>query len=634
MDVWINGILKILITVSQILTAGIAITAFSLLLYAFTFNLKDRVARTFASILVCLVIIFSADALGSTTQTAFEAGFWLRIEWVGIIFLPAAYLHFSDALLSTTGQPSRWRRKWAIRIAYFISVGLVFLLPTNLFIGQVTIDANAIIISHPTALQEAFTIYYLVLMILAWINFMRAYRRTVTRTSRRRMLYLTASAVGPAVGSFPFLLYGSTFANGQQLLFWFIAIGSNVILAVCLVVMAYAVAFFGVPWPDRVVKTRLFKWLLRGPLTASLTLALATIVRRAGDLFGTPYSALVPITTVVTVILCEFMITLFYPRFESWLLFSNDDEVETLRALEDKLITRSDLRQFLEMILAAVCDRFQTKGAYLVAVDPDGLELLADTGINDTSDGKQDELLAFITEHPIEGLVSWHSDALYPVTNGNGEPAAIIEGYFVLTGIKPPEEFSPDDLNALRILGYRAAIALKDREAQEQVFRSLEMMSPQVDLIQQLRAAGRYNRTGVLLEEDSLKRSEMTHWIKDALTHYWGGPKLSESPLLKLQVVADAMAQHENNPINGLRTVLRNAIEQTRPEGERKFTGEWLLYNILDLKFMEGKRVREIAIKLSVSEADLYRKQRVAVETIADIIVQMELKALDAKKVR
>jgi len=43
---------------------------------------------------------------------------------------------------------------------------------------------------------------------------------------------------------------------------------------------------------------------------------------------------------------------------------------------------------------------------------------------------------------------------------------------------------------------------------------------------------------------------------------------------------------------------------------------------------MEGKRVREIARRLAISEADLYRKQRIAVEAIANNIVQMELNAL------
>jgi hypothetical protein len=58
--------------------------------------------------------------------------------------------------------------------------------------------------------------------------------------------------------------------------------------------------------------------------------------------------------------------------------------------------------------------------------------------------------------------------------------------------------------------------------------------------------------------------------------------------------------------------------------GERRFTSEWILYNILEMKFIEGRKVREVASKLAVSEADLYRKQRVAVEAVAHAILEME----------
>ena len=77
--------------------------------------------------------------------------------------------------------------------------------------------------------------------------------------------------------------------------------------------------------------------------------------------------------------------------------------------------------------------------------------------------------------------------------------------------------------------------------------------------------------------------------------------------------------------MNALRAVLKNAIEQIKPEGQRKFTGEWLLYNILELKFLQGQKVRDVAMRLAVSEADLYRKQRVAVEEVLKRITQMEV---------
>ena len=52
---FVNAALQIL---NELLTAGIAITAFSLLLYALSFNLRDQVSRSFAIIMVCIVIVF------------------------------------------------------------------------------------------------------------------------------------------------------------------------------------------------------------------------------------------------------------------------------------------------------------------------------------------------------------------------------------------------------------------------------------------------------------------------------------------------------------------------------------------------------------------------------------------------
>ncbi|MGD8849890.1 MAG: hypothetical protein PVF18_09215, partial [Anaerolineales bacterium] len=51
-------------------------------------------------------------------------------------------------------------------------------------------------------------------------------------------------------------------------------------------------------------------------------------------------------------------------------------------------------------------------------------------------------------------------------------------------------------------------------------------------------------------------------------------------------------------------------------------------YNILELKFLQGRKVRDVAVKLAMSEADLYRKQRVAIEAIAEAIADMEREAV------
>jgi len=90
---------------------------------------------------------------------------------------------------------------------------------------------------------------------------------------------------------------------------------------------------------------------------------------------------------------------------------------------------------------------------------------------------------------------------------------------------------------------------------------------------------------------------QFAQWVRDALTHYWGGPRLTESPLLQLKVIQDSSSYKEGNPANALRTVLKDVIDMLKPDGERKFTSEWLLYNILVMKFLEGKKVREIATR-------------------------------------
>ncbi|MBN2676723.1 MAG: hypothetical protein JXR32_01525, partial [Anaerolineaceae bacterium] len=59
-------------TIHQIVIAAVAITCLSLLLYALTFNLRDRVARTFALLLAEVTIISAAEAIASTVIASWE----------------------------------------------------------------------------------------------------------------------------------------------------------------------------------------------------------------------------------------------------------------------------------------------------------------------------------------------------------------------------------------------------------------------------------------------------------------------------------------------------------------------------------------------------------------------------------
>lgn len=615
-------------TISDILTAGIAITAFSLLLYALTFNLRDRVARSFALIMICVVIVFTAEALGGITQNPSDLEVWLRIQWVGVILLPPTYLHFSDALVATTGRPSRWRRKWAVRLTYIFSLGLLTLLPTNILIGPLVMESLPAPHLQRTIFTDLFTVYYSIIMILSWANFARAYIRTVTPASRRRMGYLVVSALAPALGSFPFLLFGSEFASRNLSVFWILAMLVNVFVGIMLVVMAYATAFIGVSWSDRVVKSRLLNFLLRGPLTASLVLAITTLLRRTGIVFGLDLDVFVPIAMVVTIILSQYFISLLAPLGEKWLFYGDDQQdLDMVKSLTEHLLTRNDLLEFLEMILATVIDRLQSKGAYLIALGDGGLELVIASGMTQLSDHELSEDLTRIVAGASElpDVLRWNQDLLFPLyeSSDDHENTRTLLGLMGVTGVDL-QELDLEQRQSINLLIERASLALRDRQMQLEIFHSMEKLSRRVDYIQRLRARGRYDSEGLFNGDEWQDTTDLLGWVKDALTHFWGGPKLTESPLMELQIVQEATIQNEGNKANALRAILREAIKIVKPEGERRFTGEWILYNILEMKFLEGKKVREIAVKLSMSEADLYRKQRVAIEAVAKAVVEME----------
>jgi hypothetical protein len=626
---WMEPLLAGIQALNQILTAGIAITAFSLFLYALSFNLRDRVARSFAVILLCVVIVFTAEALQNDSMTPEMIQLLLRLQWFGIVFLPAAYLHLSDALLVTAGRPSRGRRRLAVRGIYIASAFFLVLLSSGYLLGPVVMNGKPAPHLERTGWTEVFTMFYVTVIVWAGVNFARAYSLMLSRSGRRRMLYLMAGATAPALGSYPYLLFGYGLAARHTYLFWTAATVINLLVGVLVILMAYAVAFFGVSWPDRVIKSRLFKWIMRGPVTASMALALMTIVRRGGELFGLPYNAFVPLVVVATILSLEHGITLAAPLWERWLFFGEDrGELQLLQNFEERLLTQSDLRQFLEAVLAAVRDHMQSPSAFVAALDDETLSPIVVAGNRAMLDQEGlTEALENVNgdkHHEFQ----WGNFWILPLyhrrnTDMDRDELPPLLG---LLGVARREKhvIERDQRDALWLLADRAALALQDRQLQLRVFNSVADLQPQVEMIQRMRAAGRYDTRSSMLTDPPLKEADLANWVRDALTHYWGGPKLTNNPLIKLQVVQDLAEKDDGNSANALRSLLRTAVDQVKPKGDRKFTTEWILYNILEMKFIEGRKVRDVASRLAMSEADLYRKQRVAVEVVAKAILEME----------
>src|SRR5262249_20551903 len=119
-------ILVALQRLNESLTAAIVIVSASMLLYNLTRGLRDRVIRASTVLLGCVSVTYLGYVFVPMSRTPRSMETWLRFEWIGIAFAPAALFHLSDALLATTGLVSRGRRRRVTRILYLF--GVIFLL--------------------------------------------------------------------------------------------------------------------------------------------------------------------------------------------------------------------------------------------------------------------------------------------------------------------------------------------------------------------------------------------------------------------------------------------------------------------------------------------------------------------------
>jgi len=625
--IWIDGLETIVRAASDVLTAGVGIVSFSLFLFAITFKNWEKVTISFTLIILSVMVIFGADAFIAAFMGNAFLDDLIKIHWSGLIFLPVFYFIFSDALLTLTGKPSQGKRKITGYALTLIGIIFLMLLITGRLIANYTIDYQLGIYVERTLLNDLFSLFFALAMILSWWNFIRAFQRTVTNASRRRMLYLIVSSLGPAVGSFPYLIYGSQFALNHSILFWLLSLLATTVVYLSLIAMTYSVSFYGLPWPDRVIKSRLFRWVMRGPITASLTLGAVILISRLGEQISIDVSAVVILFMVAIIVLFEYFVTLFAPIWERLFFYGKDKkELEKIRVLEDRLLTTNDVRQFLELTLASLCDRLQiTKAGIVVSpIISKDLDIFTREFDQKIVEDK-DALFTFIrNELPSEKIYIKSDDmVIFPITS------QITQSEEIIGAIVVDEEFlqkiDHDKSIALKRIISRVSLALNDRQQQEDLVSSLDLLAPRVSIIQNLLAKTRRDQTHLINGHyEDLEFRDLEKWVKDALTHMWGGPKISRNPLVQLSVVQERIKNNNETPINAVRNILREAINSLKPEGERQFTNEWILYNLLDLKFIEGWKVRDIARKLALSEADLYRKQRIAISAVSRNIINIE----------
>lgn len=625
-------------TVNETLAAGNAIIAVSLLLFNLTRNLNNRVAKTAAVALACVTIAYVADSFISLGPDSAAHQMAARLQWVGIAFIPAAMYHLSDALLATTGLPSRGRRKRVIRILYLIGGAfLILVMFTDRLVqfvqvqGQVSIRAGGVF--------AVYLAYFVAANSFAFYNVQRARKRCLTQGTERRMAYLQIAILTPAIGIFP---YSVLLNPGDEFsIFGLLVINTaNIIIILMLLFLSYPLYFFGSDIPDRLVKKQLLDFLLRGPATGLIALAVVNFTTQASRIFSLPGEAFTPFAVVAAVLLWQWFVSLSLPYIEKFFIYRSEDgaQITKLQVLSEKVLTHNDLSQLIAATTESICDYLRVNKAFVITFENDEPEFLNQIGKPDFADEDilmDDDLLRRIAMLPFDAshtrYLEWNRFALIPLFSTRVQAdntRAVAIGILGLLNsnerlkkeIQAPESFLHTFLD-------RVEKSLDDMRLQSEMYHLLEGLLPQFQMTRSraVQVEYRQSQTSSAGINPLPGRNELFEQVRAALRHYWGGSGITQSNLIKLQIVQSRMTSNQDTPVNALRKLLEDSIATLKPAGERKMASpEWTLYNILQLRFLEKKKVRDVARRLSMSEADLYRKQRIAILAVTDLILQQE----------
>lgn len=628
--------------INQSLSAAITIIAGSFLLYLLFQEPDNTVTRIYSLLLLFVLITYVGD-LGvsySTSDRSIER--WLTFQWMGIAFAPAAYFHFAHAILTMTGLPSRGRRMAVVWLGYLAAVVIFALVAfTDLVVAEPVTEPAPHFLPGP--LFILFGLYFIGSVLLSYWLLLRARQRTLTRTVRRRLDGLMLVFAAPALAVFPFMLVSGQ-ALDSPVVFYALVIIAGAMLAVMLSYLSYSAAFLGSLIPERLIKSDMIAFFLRGPMVAIILLALIVWIPKAGNFFGIAGDLFMPFIVVFAVLFLQWATNLVLPALEQWLVYGEDKEtIRRIKGFERRMITGNDLAQMLDAILGALCESLRIRSAFAVSLTNGAARMEGAIGLV----AEQTEMLTEAAERltagntagdevTVEGdFFAWQDYLLLPLyyqAGADQEPRIV-----GLLGMLAPElALEGERKELLLALAARAAEVLEDSRVQSEVVASIDGLLPRITTNQLIESSS-YFDGGVLLtqpEGNFAADPAFRDLVKDALSHFWGGPDLTKDRLMSLAVVQKAMGENEQNPQRAMRAVLKNAIENLRPEGKRNMTtAEWIMYNILELRFIQGRKVRDVAMRLAMSEADFYRKQRVAIEAVSEIIADMESRVLAGEDV-
>lgn len=627
--------------VNELLASIVLIVTFSLLAYIALQNWRNDIARALCVLLLCVVIVYGGDVLLSRATRPATLEFLLRLQWLGIALVPAAYLHFANALLTASrGTELLSTRRWLVGLGYAGSaIFFVLALSTNLVVSGGPREPIAQFGAGP--LFWVYVLFFSGSALTALSTIIALRKSALTFTLRRRINYLISTFAAPGLGVFPYLVVAGNHATLSLNAVLMLSALISVAVMIMITIMTYSIAFQGVLLPDRLIKQDFIRWGLYGPVVGVTTILFILLVPWLEQTLGLPGNTLIIFGVMIMTVVMPLFISRVKPYLDALVYMQDHEEIDYLRNLPRSTFTRTDLRQLLANSLIAVCGALRVGAGFVVGPGENGYMVKALCG-------SRREIKRFVAENPLAALIP----QLEQVTPHDPEQAPPLQAFLMVGGFCmlplrsvdgvflgalgvacPPNVqrnggiLSAEARHLIGAMAHQMELALTTVQMQQRIFDALRGLGPEMQSLQQLstRLEQATPASLAVLEADVALQPEFTSMVRDTLKHYWGGPKLTDSPLLGLRTVRRIITEQGGSPSRALQVVLRQAIDNLRPDEQLDPSAqEWMLYNILELRFLQGKRIRDIASRLAMSESDVYRKQSIAIEAVARQLALME----------
>jgi hypothetical protein len=630
-----SQVTRALLLINDFLSAAVLVIAFSLLAYIALQNRRTAIAQALCVLLAGIVVVFGGDVLIGQAQRESTVQFLLRAQWLGIVSVPAGYMHLSDALLTYSGARRRLRGM-AVILSYLGSaLFFVLALGTNLLLRPEAVRAPLAQFGAGP-LFGLFAIYFAFSCAVMLGSVLRARRLVLAPTLRRRLTYLAATVLGPGLAVFPYLVVANPGSAALDNVVLLLSAIGNALIVVMTIVSVYSIGFQGLPLPDRIIRQDFVRWWLYGPVIGVTIVAFLRAIPLLARLSGLPNDTLLTFGVMVMTVLMPIVVSRVRPLLDRLVFTQDAAEIDYLRTLPRSTFMQADLRSLLENSLVVICGALRVDTGFVAAPDETGGYTVK------TVVGSRRSVRRLVHEKPLaeimpqlEQIQPWEPGMIPPTERFlryDGfcllplrDPAGLFLGGLGVA--YPSEVLTVESRRLIGALAHQIEMALTTVQMQHRLFDTLRGMGPEMESLQQLNTRLQQATPTSLesMQADVALAAEFPQFVKDALAHYWGGVKLSDSPLLGLRTVRRLLTNQGGSPTRALQSVLRQAIENLRPDEQLDPSAqEWVLYHILEMRFLQGKRVRDTAERLALSESDLYRKQRIAVEEVARQLALME----------